>query len=93
MKYILLFYTSSLWCTGCLDYYSTVKRAVLVSNIDNCCDIQYIDVSTNPPVNTREIVKLPTIIITDSMGQEQARSTGFKSGQRLVDWLRYTLEP
>lgn len=93
MKYILLFYTSSLWCTGCADYYDTVKRAVLVSNIDQCCDIQYIDVSINPPVYTREITNLPTIIITDDTGQEQARTSGFKSGKALVDWLRFRLEP
>ena len=92
MKFILIYYTSAVWCMNCNDYLATVKRAILAANMDDCCELQVVDVTDNPPETTRMLQKLPTMLITDQMGVEQSRQTGYTSVTKLVDWIQWTTQ-
>ena len=85
---IILFYTSVM-CMHCNDYLSTIQRAVVAANVDNCCEIRTIDVTEDPPYQVRQITKIPTVILVDEMGMEQGRLNGYTSVTKVVNWLQY----
>ena len=75
-------------CMHCTQYLDTVNRAVVAASVDNCCEVRVIDVTENPPYQVRQITKIPTVIMVDSMGEEQGRLAGYTSVTKVVSWLK-----
>ena len=91
MNFTIIFYTS-LICLNCANYATTVQRAIQAAGVDNCCEFTQVDITENPPVTTRGLQTIPTVIIVDQMAVEQSRITGYQSVVKIVEWIRYTTE-
>lgn len=89
MKFILVYYTSAVWCLGCNNYLDTVKRAIVAANSNTCCELKVVDVTEHPPTDTRMLQQLPTMIIIDQEGNEITRQIGYKSVTKLVNWIQW----